>query len=441
MPLHKRTPPAYKTREDAASGPPPQKSSTTLPSRSVPAGPEAHGAARGPALRGQGDVARRGLAGREFGPSSSQRAQGFEPADGVAVRAGTDLEFRQNFDGMGPRSLRATHKERDVIATRGARPAGRRSRSTAASRSATRATATSPPTTTSAGRSTRSCWLRATAVSKSRELGSTASRSPWPCSTCTRRASATAWAPRGTAPPARTPRDDPRRGRGVAATRLRTVAAIRPKDGPRRRRGVAATRPRPVRGPSPRFVQRTVRVAAIRRSDRRARAPAGDLKLSNVFMARDGHVVVGDFGFAKTGVGFDDYSLRTFCGTVECLAPELLRGATYGFPVDWWAFGVALSRRRADDVSGTRGAGASAVRGVDEPSGADAAASAAGRRRTIRAGAAASRRGASTDGRCRGRGGAAAAAAPRPQRRRRASTDHPRRRRGVAAGRRRDDAR
>ena len=195
MPLHKRTPPAYKTREDAASGPPPQKSSTTLPSRSEPAGPEAHGAARGPALRGQGDVARRGLAGREFGPSSSQRAQGFEPADGVAVRAGTDLEFRQNFDGMGPRSLRATRKERDVIATRGARPAGRRSRSTAASRSATRATATSPPTTTSAGRSTRSCWLRATAVSKSRELGSTASRSPWPCSTCTRRASATVWAP------------------------------------------------------------------------------------------------------------------------------------------------------------------------------------------------------------------------------------------------------
>ena len=149
-------------------------------------------------------------------------------------------------------------------------------------------------------------------------------------------------------------------------------------------------------------------------------------------MARDGHVVVGDFGFAKTGVGFDDYSLRTFCGTVECLAPELLRGATYGFPVDWWAFGVALSRRRADDVSGTRGAGASAVRGIDEPSGADAAASAAGRRRTIRAGAAASRRGASTDGRCRGRGGAAAAASPQgvdgP------SSPAPRRRGGASTG-------
>ena len=67
-----------------------------------------------------------------------------------------------------------------------------------------------------------------------------------------------------------------------------------------------------------------------------------DIKLSNMLMAGDGHVVVGDMGFAKTKVNFTEEKLKTFCGTIECVAPELLRGQPYGFMVDWWAFGILL---------------------------------------------------------------------------------------------------
>ena len=67
-----------------------------------------------------------------------------------------------------------------------------------------------------------------------------------------------------------------------------------------------------------------------------------DVKLENMLMQSDGHVVVADMGFAKTKVAFCEERLRTFCGTVECVAPELLRGQPYGFMVDWWAFGILL---------------------------------------------------------------------------------------------------
>ena len=67
-----------------------------------------------------------------------------------------------------------------------------------------------------------------------------------------------------------------------------------------------------------------------------------DVKLENMLMQSDGHVVVADMGFAKTKVEFCEETLRTFCGTVECVAPELLRGQPYGFMVDWWAFGILL---------------------------------------------------------------------------------------------------
>ena len=67
-----------------------------------------------------------------------------------------------------------------------------------------------------------------------------------------------------------------------------------------------------------------------------------DVKLENMLMQSDGHVVVADMGFAKTKVEFCEEKLRTFCGTVECVAPELLRGQPYGFMVDWWAFGILL---------------------------------------------------------------------------------------------------
>lgn len=70
-----------------------------------------------------------------------------------------------------------------------------------------------------------------------------------------------------------------------------------------------------------------------------------DIKPSNILLDSRGHLVLGDFGFAKCGLAArSEYqeTMRTFCGTVEYMAPEVLRGEEYGLMVDWWAFGITL---------------------------------------------------------------------------------------------------
>ncbi|ETV99199.1 AGC protein kinase [Aphanomyces invadans] len=70
-----------------------------------------------------------------------------------------------------------------------------------------------------------------------------------------------------------------------------------------------------------------------------------DLKPENVLLDADGHVRITDFGLAKSRVSALD-GARTFCGTPEYLAPEMLiarkKKATYGFAVDWWSLGTLL---------------------------------------------------------------------------------------------------
>uniref|UniRef100_A0A8C7KNE1 non-specific serine/threonine protein kinase n=3 Tax=Salmoninae TaxID=504568 RepID=A0A8C7KNE1_ONCKI len=66
-----------------------------------------------------------------------------------------------------------------------------------------------------------------------------------------------------------------------------------------------------------------------------------DLKLENLMLDKDGHVKITDFGLCKEGIT-DAATMKTFCGTPEYLAPEVLEDNDYGRAVDWWGLGVVM---------------------------------------------------------------------------------------------------
>lgn len=66
-----------------------------------------------------------------------------------------------------------------------------------------------------------------------------------------------------------------------------------------------------------------------------------DLKLENLLIDKEGHIKITDFGLCKEDVGFGN-TTKTFCGTPEYLAPEVLEDNDYGRSVDWWGLGVVM---------------------------------------------------------------------------------------------------
>ncbi|XP_035208403.1 aurora kinase C-like isoform X2 [Stegodyphus dumicola] len=62
-----------------------------------------------------------------------------------------------------------------------------------------------------------------------------------------------------------------------------------------------------------------------------------DVKPENLLLGRDGEVKLSDFGWA---VQDPTFRRNTLCGTLDYLAPEVLRNQTYDEKVDAWCLGV-----------------------------------------------------------------------------------------------------
>ena len=63
-----------------------------------------------------------------------------------------------------------------------------------------------------------------------------------------------------------------------------------------------------------------------------------DLKLENILVDMNGYLKIIDFGLAKMLDSND--TTKTYCGTPEYLAPEVLLNKGHGKPVDWWTLGI-----------------------------------------------------------------------------------------------------
>lgn len=62
-----------------------------------------------------------------------------------------------------------------------------------------------------------------------------------------------------------------------------------------------------------------------------------DLKPENILMDAQGFIKLSDFGLSKEA----DLS-KTFCGTPDYLAPEMLNGGVHDKNLDWWMLGILI---------------------------------------------------------------------------------------------------